>query len=64
MTEAQARQEFSAAQLNMEQAFAALNKAKQTLESITGCKAYVNSKLIQSFSHAAKADDGYVQAEF
>lgn len=64
MTEAQARQEFNAAQITMEQAFAAFNKAKQTLESLTGSKAYVNSKLIQSFSHAAQADDGFAQAEY
>lgn len=64
MDEAQARQAFNTAQFNMEQAFAEFTKAKQKLESITGSKAYVNSKLIQSFSHAAQADDGYVQAEY
>ena len=65
MTEAQARQTFSEAQIKMELAFSEFNQAKSMLENITGKPASMNNRLIKSFSQAVNADDaGYVQAEF
>lgn len=65
MTEAQARQTFSEAQIKMELAFSEFNQAKSMLENITGKPASMNNGLIRSFSQAVNADDaGYVQAEF
>ncbi|WP_370678807.1 hypothetical protein [Comamonas sp. GB3 AK4-5] len=64
MTETQARQTFTAAQLKLEQAFTEFNKAKGALESITGQRAAMNTPLINAFSQIAGAADGPVLADY
>lgn len=62
MTEKQARQVFTTAQLKLEQSFAEFIKAKGALESITGQSASMNSPLAKAFSQVASA--GPLMAEF
>lgn len=64
MTETQARQAFTTAQLKLEKAITEFNQAKTALESITGQRAAMNAPLINAFSHMTGASDSLVLADY
>lgn len=64
MTEYQARQQFTTAQVKLEKAFAEFNQSKDELEAITGQSASVNAQLTNAFSQAAGGAGKSLQADF
>lgn len=64
MTESQARQQFTTAQVKLEKAFAEFSQTKGALEAITGQCASVNAQLTNAFSQAAGGTGKPLQADY
>lgn len=64
MTESQARQTFTVAQVKLEKAFAEFNQAKGALEAATGQPAGISTQLTTAFSQAADGTGKPLQADF